>query len=159
MRQSLFSRKLLSLAISSLALGAAGDAWASGFALVEQSVKQVGNAISGGAASAEDATTIFFNPAGMTRLKGNQAVVGGHFITPSTKFSGSATTNPLFGGATISGGEGGDAGSTGFAPSLYYTHELNKQLFFGLGIGAPFGLSTEYDSNWVGRYHAIKSEV
>jgi long-chain fatty acid transport protein len=159
MRQSLFSRKLLSLAISSLALGAAGDAWASGFALVEQSVKQVGNAISGGAASAEDATTIFFNPAGMTRLKGNQAVVGGHFITPSAKFSGSATTHPLFGGATISGGEGIDAGSTGFVPSLYYTHELNKQLFFGLGIGAPFGLSTEYDSNWVGRYHAIKSEV
>ncbi len=159
MKQSLLSRKVLSLAVSSLALGVAGDAWASGFALVEQSVKQVGNAISGGAASAEDATTVFFNPAGMTRLKGSQAVVGGHFIIPSTKFSGSATTNPLFGGAAISGGEGGDAGSTGFVPSLYYTHELNRQLFVGLGIGAPFGLSTEYDSNWVGRYHAIKSEV
>ncbi len=148
-----------SLAVAGVALGMAGEVHASGFALVEQSVKQVGSAISGGAAAAEDASTIFFNPAGMTRLKGNQLVIGGHLISPSSKFSGSSSTNPLMGGASISGGDGGDAGSTALVPSLYYSHEVNEQLRVGVGIGAPFGLSTDYDSDWVGRYHAIKSEV
>jgi long-chain fatty acid transport protein len=150
---------LMTLAIAGVTACVVETADASGFALVEQSVKQVGSAVSGGAASAEDATTIFYNPAGMTRLSGTQVVVGAHVISPSSKFTGSATTNPLLGGASISGGDGGEAGSTALVPSFYYSRSLNESLRFGLGIGAPFGLSTEYDSDWVGRYHAIKSEV
>jgi long-chain fatty acid transport protein len=86
-------------------------------------------------------------------------VVGGHIIAPSTKFSGSATVSSQLGGTAISGSDGGEAGSTAFVPSAYYSQEINEQLWLGLGIGAPFGLSTEYDSDWVGRYHAISSEV
>ncbi len=159
MKQKKYLQNALSLALAGVALGATGAAHASGFALVEQSVKQVGSAISGGAAAAEDASTVFFNPAGLTRLKGDQFVAGGHIISPSSKFSGSARTNAALGGATISGGDGGEAGSAAFVPSFYFSHEVNDRLRLGLGIGAPFGLSTEYDSNWVGRYHAIKSEV
>ena len=155
--------KRINPAIASLvAAGAAlgmGEASASGFALVEQSVKQVGSAISGGAASAEDASTIFFNPAGMTRIKGDQVVAGAHYIVPSAKFSGDATTNPSLGGAPISGGDGGDASSGALVPSFYYVHELNNQVVLGLGIGAPFGLKTEYDSTWKGRYHALTSDL
>jgi long-chain fatty acid transport protein len=150
------SQVMVSLAVAGAALGVIGEANASGFALVEQSVKQVGSAISGGAASAEDASTVFFNPAGMTRLKGTQVVAGGHLISPSSKFSGSASIAGLL---PISGTNGGDAGSAALVPSLYVSHELNERLRLGLGIGAPFGLSTEYDNDWVGRYHAIKSEV
>jgi long-chain fatty acid transport protein len=159
MKQKKSIQVVAPLAVAGAAFGVVGIANASGFALVEQSVKQVGSAISGGAAAAEDASTIFFNPAGMTRLKGRQVVVGGHLIAPSSKFSGSATANPVLGGAAISGSDGGEAGSTAFVPSFYYAHEFNDQLWLGLGVGAPFGLSTEYDSDWVGRYHAIKSEV
>lgn len=158
MKQKFF-QVVVPLAVAGAAFGAAGVANASGFALVEQSVKQVGSAVSGGAAAAEDASTIFFNPAGMTRLRGNQVVVAGHIISPSSKFSGSATSNPLLGGASISGGDGGEAGSSALVPSFYYSHELSQRLRVGVGVGAPFGLSTEYDSGWVGRYHAIKSEV
>lgn len=150
---------MTTLLIASATLGIVERSAASGFALVEQSVKQAGSAISGGAASAEDASTIFFNPAGMTRLSGGQLAVGAHIVTPSSKFSGSATTNPLLGGAPISGGDGGDAGSSALVPSFYYSRALNDQWWVGLGVGAPFGLSTEYDSGWMGRYHAIKSEV
>ena len=39
-----------------------GQAFAAGFALIEQSGSGMGNAYSGAAASAEDASTIFFNP-------------------------------------------------------------------------------------------------
>jgi long-chain fatty acid transport protein len=152
--------KILTTSVmTSIAVGVVGSAEASGFALVEQSVKQVGSAISGGAASAEDASTIYFNPAGMTRLRGTQVSVGAHLVSPSAEFKGSATTNPLLGGASISGGDGGKAGSTALVPSVYISRALNEQLWVGLGIGAPFGLSTEYDSGWVGRYHAIKSKV
>jgi long-chain fatty acid transport protein len=158
MKQKKSKQVVLLLAVTGVVHGVIGHAQAAGFALVEQSVKQVGSAISGGASSAEDASTIFFNPAGMTRLKGSQVVIGGHVVVPSSQFSGSAT-NPLLGGAAISGGDGGDAGSSAFVPSFYYAHELNERLRVGVGIGAPFGLSTEYDSDWVGRYHAIKSEV
>ncbi len=147
------------LVMMGAALIAAGEAGASGFALVEQSVKQVGSAVSGGAASAEDASTIFFNPAGMTRLRGKQVVVGAHYIVPSAEFSGNATTNPLLGGATISGGDGGDAGGGSFVPTFFYANEINDRMVLGLGISAPFGMRTEYDDDWEGRYHAIKSDV
>ncbi|MDT8424143.1 MAG: outer membrane protein transport protein, partial [Desulfuromonadales bacterium] len=56
---------------------------AAGFALIEQSVKGLGNSFAGGAAVAEDATTIYFNPAGMSRLKGMNATAGVHVILPS----------------------------------------------------------------------------
>jgi long-chain fatty acid transport protein len=151
------------LAAASMAVvfvgGVVGTANASGFALLEQSVKQVGSATSGGAAVAEDASTIFFNPAGMTRLQGKQVMLAGHHISFSTEFSGSGATNPILGGAAISGGDGGDAGTSAFTPSFYYAQGLNEQLWVGLGVSAPFGMSTEYDKDWVGRYHAIKSTV
>jgi long-chain fatty acid transport protein len=160
MKQRKINHVGVPLAVATAALVSAGTVNASGFALVEQSVKQVGSAISGGAAAAEDASTIFFNPAGMTRLKGSQMAVGGHVIMPSSKFSGSATaTHPLLAGISISGGEGGEAASTAFLPSFYFSYEVSEQLWAGVGIGAPFGLSTEYDSDWTGRYHATRSEV
>lgn len=53
----------------------AGSVPAAGFALIEQSVSGLGNAFAGGAAVAEDATMIFFNPAGMARLKKPQVAV------------------------------------------------------------------------------------
>ena len=126
-----------------------------GFALIEQSASQMGNAFAGGAAFANDASTIYFNPAGMTRLPA-QVVGAVHYVSPSAKFSGSATD--IFGNP-VSGGNGGDAGEDGFVPNLYITAPLGDGLYAGLGINAPFGLSTRYDSDWKGRYQAIQSEV
>jgi len=128
---------------------------AAGFALIEQSAGQMGNAFAGGAAFANDASTIYFNPAGMTRLPA-QLVGGVHYVKTSAKFDGSATD--IFGGP-VSGGNGGDAGTGGLVPNLYITAPLGNGLFAGLGINAPFGLSTEYEDNWKGRYHAIESEL
>ncbi len=124
---------------------------AAGFALIEQGVSGLGNAYAGAAASAEDASTIFFNPAGMTLLDGQQVVAGLHIIKPSTKF----TDN----GSSASGSNGGDAGNLGLIPNLYYVADIGNDMKLGLGIGVPFGLSTEYDDDWQGRYQAIKSSV
>jgi long-chain fatty acid transport protein len=63
-------------------LAITSPAFSAGFAIIEQSVSGLGNAFSGGAASAEDATTVFFNPAGLTRLEGQQAIAGVNLIIP-----------------------------------------------------------------------------
>lgn len=129
---------------------------AAGFALLEQSASQQGNAFAGGAAIANDASTIFYNPAGMSRLP-TQVVGGLHLIMPSAEFSGSAT-DPL-GNPISSGGNGGDAGRDGIVPNLYFSTPVTDKLFVGLGINAPFGLRTKYDGDWKGRYQAIESDL
>lgn len=144
-----------SIAISLAALS--GTASASGFALIEQSGSGLGNAYAGGAASAEDASTIFFNPAGMSRLQGKQFVVAGNVIKPSAKFSDTAST--VAAGGFVAAPVGKDAGSPAIVPSVYFAWEIDPKLSAGIGLGAPFGLKTEYDANWMGRFHAIKSEI
>jgi len=125
---------------------------ASGFAIVEQSVSGLGNAYAGAASVASDASTVYFNPAGMMLLEGRKFSAGLHAITPSAKFTNNNST-------ITTGGNGGDAGGTEFAPNVYYVAPIDYKTKFGLGINAPFGLSTEYDAGWVGRYHAVKSTV
>jgi len=142
--------------ISVCGLAGANHAAASGFALVEESASGLGNAFAGGAASAEDASTLFFNPAGMTRLPGKQASLVLHAIKPTIEFSNTGSTaapgRPL-------GNGGGDAGDWAAVPNFYYAMELSPQLRAGIGISSPFGLKTEYDPDWMGRFLAIKSEL
>ena len=129
---------------------------AAGFALIEQNVSGLGNAYAGQAAAATDASTIFFNPAGMTMLPDRQLVLAGHLIKPSAEFSG-GNNFPIAGVNT--GGDGGDAGSLAFVPNAYFAFRLSPDIHLGFGVNAPFGLKTEYDSNWAGSTQAIKSEV
>ncbi len=133
----------------------------SGFALVEQGVKSMGNAFAGVAASAEDASTVFFNPAGLTRLTGSEIILAGHIVMPSAKFHNEGSTYVLqpVTGMPLLGGDGGDAGETRVVPNFYYSIRVSDRLAFGLGVGAPFGLKTEYTNSWVGRYYAINSEL
>lgn len=127
------------------------------FQLAENSPAGLGNAFAGGAAIAEDASTVWYNPAGLTRLPGSQLVVGGHSIMPSTKFSKTGASTAL--GSTITGGDGGDAGESALIPNIYYSHQINDRLTFGIGVNAPFGLATDYEDDWVGRYYANRSEI
>lgn len=153
-------RRFLHQSALALALaGAAVPASAAFFQLLENNASGLGNAFAGGAAIAEDASTVWYNPAGMTRLKGQQLVVAGHFIDPRFKASvNSASAAAILGGSNISGG-GSDAGESAFVPNLYYTRPITSDFSIGAGINAPFGLATEYDSTWAGRYYALRSEI
>jgi len=142
-------------------VSSAGIASAAGFAVSEKSVKGLGSAFAGGAASAEDASTVYYNPAGMTRLSGIQVDAGLSAIAYSFEATdkGSPTVlTPLL-SVNLSGGNGGDGGMTKAIPGLFYTQSINDNLTAGIGITAPFGLGTEYEAGWVGRYHTIKSDV
>jgi long-chain fatty acid transport protein len=141
----------------SLFLISTGSAFAAGFALIEQSVSGLGNAFSGGAASAEDASTIFYNPAGLTHLQEQQLILGVHVIAPSVKFHNEGSTHVT--GQPLTGGNGGDGGVTKPVPNLYYNRRVTDKFSVGVGINAPFGLATDYDRDWVGRYHAVESDV
>lgn len=144
-----------------LAVAFTGSAGASGFQLLEQNASGLGNAYAGSAANAENASTVFYNPAGMTQLKNLNVSVGVNAIRPSFTFSNNNSTAPAaLGGGAATGGTGGDAaGSWEPLPNAYMTYQLNDKLYLGLGFGAPFGLRTEYDDNWMGRYHSIKFDI
>jgi long-chain fatty acid transport protein len=144
-----FTLRLVPAALIGLWAGTAG---ASGFQLLEQTASGIGNAFAGSAAVAENASTVYFNPAGMTQLQGRNVSFGGAAINTSYKFSNGASTSRL-------AGDGGDGGGLGFVPNGYFSMALTKDLYFGLGIGAPFGLQTEYDSPWIGGAQSIKFDV
>ena len=129
---------------------------AAAFQLLEQNASGLGVAYAGSAAVADNASTIFYNPAGMTMLPGRQISLGFNAIGPSYKFT-NIGTNSTFG---LNGNNGGDAGGWAAVPNAYVSWQLAPQWFAGLGVSAPFGLATEYeDPNWIGRFHALKSEI
>jgi long-chain fatty acid transport protein len=135
-------------------------AQAAGFQLFEQSVSGLGTAFASTAA-AEDASTVWTNPAGMSYLSGGNFTLGGHIVKPTASFenNGSRTLLPTPSGLPMSGGNGGDAGGIAVLPNLYYAHSITDRLSLGIGVNSPFGLTTEYDDGWVGRYHALKSAL
>jgi long-chain fatty acid transport protein len=149
------ARVATAVSVAVLGLGA-GSAYGAGFALQEQNASGLGHAYAGGAAAAEDVSTIFYNPAGLVRLTSTQVVVAGNVICPSAKFSDNGSQHATF--QTL-GGTGGDAGSCAVVPNLYLGVPFTDKWSFGIGINAPFGLKTEYDSDWLGRFQAVESKV
>ena len=147
----------IAAAIAGALLGlGAQQTFGAAFALQEQSGSGLGNAFTGGAAAAEDASTVYWNPAGMSRMPGIQVAGAGSLICLSAKFrdngSQPAAFQPL-------GDTGGDAGNCNVIPALYLVVPINKQWAFGLGVNVPFGLKTEYDNSWIGRFQAVESKI
>ncbi|MGB5260039.1 MAG: outer membrane protein transport protein [Gammaproteobacteria bacterium] len=145
-----------------------GGVLASGFALIEQSVSSMGTAYAGAGSIAEDASTVFFNPASMSRLEGRQLSTGLHVVIPETDFNGIATYNPLYLPSPppsplpqVSPGPDNDtdAGVTGYVPHFAYVQEFSDRINIGLTVNVPFGLSTEYGRGWVGRYSSTEAEI
>lgn len=142
--------RLLPLALSVLASGPAATA---GFQLMEQNASGLGNAFAGSAAVAENASTIFFNPAGMTQLREREVSLGVDAVRPSFEFSDKGSS------AGALSGEGDDAGGWAAVPNAYLSWALSKDLYLGLGLSAPFGLQTDYGGSWVGGAQARKFEI
>jgi long-chain fatty acid transport protein len=147
------------LSVFALLLLVASPLYAGGFGITEKGVKGQGSSFAGGAAAAEDASTIYWNPAGMTRLENNEADLAVFLIKPSFEFNIESATNVLGQPIQPAGADGGDAGFTNVVPNVFVSYNFNDKWFAGLGVVVPFGLGTEYDDNWVGRYHTVKSDI
>ena len=128
---------------------------AAGFALQEQSVSGLGNAFAGGAAAMEDNSALFTNPAALVGFDSPELQIGAHYIAPDSKFRNNGTTTI---GMTTQG-ISGKSDDAAVVPNLYYSHPVDDSWILGLGVSVPFGLTTEWGDQWVGRYIADYSKI
>jgi long-chain fatty acid transport protein len=137
----------LSLAITL----ASTQIFASGFALNEQSISGMGTGYAGRSSSAEDASTVSGNPAGMSRLKRPQLMLGVAAIDASTDISDTSGRS--------SGTNKGDMVPFTSVPMGFYVKPIDEHWAFGFGVYAPFGLVTDYENGFQGRNFGSKSIV
>ena len=139
------------------AIAAPATVFAGGFSLNEQSASAMGVANAGAAANPENASTVFFNPAGMSQLKGTNLSFGVAMLNIDAEAK-SASATDFFGG-DVEGSTGGDIADLAVLPNFFITHEVNDSIDVGFGIHAPYGLAADYDDDFVGRYFADKTEL
>lgn len=147
------ARLAAALPLLLLLLPAAGRA--NGFALDIQGT--FANATAGaGAGAPRDPAAQFVNPAALAGLEGTQVTAGGMLVFPRAPFTDGGSTLAI---GAPNAGPGGDGAVNGQVPWLFASHRLSPALTVGFGLTAPFGLATEFDSGFVGRYQGIESRI
>jgi len=130
---------------------APGAAWGGGASIFEQGTPRNGVATAGSGAFADDASTSFFNPAGMARLDRSQFMLGTQVVKAKLRFDPDDETSPSLGR-----NDGGDA--AGWAPGLssYYAHRLGDRWRLGVSLTTPVAGAVDYDNDWLGRYYVTE---
>jgi long-chain fatty acid transport protein len=127
------------------------SAFGAGFALYEGSAR--GNVLGAGlVASADDPSAVFYNPAGITQLKGKQVQVGFTAITPMM----TVETRGVPGLGTV---DTDMERNWFFPPHAYYTQQLSDKFWLGVGMFSRFGLGTEFSPAWPGRYNSYQATI
>jgi len=118
-------------------------AFSSGYQLNEHGARAVSM---GGAfvARAWDPSSIYYNPAGLSYVKGFNVMLGGTLILPSTTFTDPNATQWKMNSLTF------------FPPNAYVTYNFDNGLAAGIGVFTPEGLGTSWPQNWVGKYIITK---
>ena len=154
---------LSALALAIAGIAASGTAHGSAFELRENSVKAQGRAMAGSASAIGDASVVANNPAMMSSFDEKTFQLDVTTIDLSFEFEGggnAAAGSPLQ--QPLRGGDGGNAGGVTPVPAMSFilpgTGDF-EYLTLGAMVSVPFGLATEYDRDWVGRYHAVESDV
>ncbi|MDO6746591.1 OmpP1/FadL family transporter [Gilvimarinus sp. 1_MG-2023] len=120
------------------------------FQLLEQSPAHMGKAFAGTGSDITDASTVYFNPAGMTQIDRTSFTAAINFVATDATFNDE--------GSSFSGG-GDNTDELGVIPNLYAVVPLSDRFSVGFGINAPYGLSSSFSDEWVGRYSATYSEL
>ena len=124
------------------------SAFGAGFALYEGSAR--GNVLGAGlTGSADDPSAVFYNPAGITQLKGKQAMFGVTAITPMITVE-TPTASPT---------DNDFKRNWYFPPHAYYTQQFSDKWWGGIGLFSRFGLGTEFDPTWPGRYNSYLGNI
>lgn len=139
--------RIIALALA----GACATAGASGYRFGSQSISAQGTAEANGAEAA-DASTVFANPAGLSRLEGRQFSGGVTALAPHSTYQDAGSTRFTGGPSGGKAGQDDYAPSAVAAPSLYYSHRIDSRWTAGFGAFVPFGTDLSYDRDWAGRY-------
>ncbi len=151
-------RTIVSAAI--IAAMTAGLSHAGSFSLyTESNGSAVGNYAAGIAAEAADASTGWYNPAGLALIHQQQAIAGVVGVFPVSKLSGTSTFTTLGLPSYIQSFSGYDGAKDAAVPSFHYALPLGENAAFGLSVVAPFGLSTEWDEGGPVRYAGTASDL
>lgn len=136
-------------------------AFAAGFQISEQSGTGLGRAFAGFGVVNDDLSNAFYNSAGLTQKDGMQIQVAGFAIDGSSRFTNEGSTQTVIPPDIRIPSSGGndDGGTFGKVPNLYFAMDLTDRLKYGFAITTPFGLKTDYDRDWIGRYQAKESEL
>jgi long-chain fatty acid transport protein len=150
--------KYLTLIIAAALSAVSASAGASGYRFGSQSVSAQGTADANGAEAA-DASTIFANPAGLSRLDGMQIMGGITAVVPDSSYTDGGSKH--FTGAPTGGVTSQDdyTPRAVAAPSLYFSKKINDQFSAGFGMFVPYGTKLSYDWNWSGRYALTNVEL
>ncbi len=127
-------------------------AWAGGIALYENGSIDAGLAAAGYAARAQDASTLFSNPAGMIRLDRSQLLAGVQPLYGKVRFRPDSNTTSV-------GSDGGNPIGLFPGASFFAVIDMSPDVKIGLGTFSYFGLGLEYEDNWVGRYFVQEATV
>lgn len=143
--------KTFKIAASAVAVAAAmaSTAHAAGFQLTEQSALGLGRSYAGIGVDGTDLSGVYFNPASMTLHKGTAIQAGLVGIGMNLDYADHA------GDQYDQNGRKG----RGYIPHGYIVHQINDKTWFGLSMTVPFGMSTEFDKNWIHADYGTDSEI
>jgi long-chain fatty acid transport protein len=135
---------------ASLSVGAAlapGVVHASGFHIDEQDARATGRA---GAviASANNASAIYYNPAGIAELDGVHVDIGGALVRPNAEFTSAED------GATT-----GVNTDNVLIPQAFVSWRINPSIAVGIGAYAPFGLRLDWPASSPGRTNIRQADL
>lgn len=149
------SKAVLKGTVAALALVATvGTAAAGGFGIREQSAQFLGTAWAGNAAGG-GLSSMYWNPATSSQVTGFTTESNFTDLLLSMKDHVTATTP----GALIGFGDSGDLGGNNVIPASYLAAPITKDLFLGVSINSPYGLSTEANYVWAGAAQARTSKI
>lgn len=172
MKKRFISLKSLGVSLAGLVVAYSGNVFASGFQLLESNGVSTGDYNAGGAAIAEDASTAYYNPAGLVRIPNQQLVLSADSLFSEMKLKGKntwqlnltdpiaiATTNSILTGRTATQSGSANGGGYFVIPAFHYAAPVSDQIFFGLSTTVPFGLETNYGENSFLNYAATKTAI
>lgn len=134
----------------------AGSAHAGGFGLREQSSYYQGMSFAGYGTTGGGISSMYWNPASLMGAEQGLTVEAHNSgLFPVSEIDGTLSGG-LLGSSSIGSG---DIASDAFIPASYAAYRLNDNLIFGVGINAPFGLSTKPDMNWAAQFYSRSSSV
>ena len=149
-----------------VAVLAASAAQAGSFSLyTETSAVALGNYAAGIAAEAADASTGWYNPAGLALIHNQQVVMSGAGVFPRSTVTGTSTfvtpANPPLAAppAFTESYTDLNGARSAFIPAFHYARPIGDNAAVGLSVTSPFGLSTDWDRNGPLRYAATYSEL